>query len=283
MIESRAKRIVSKILIYFILTIVIIFIGFPLVYAFGGSFKTINEFLVGGTKIFPDVFQWKNYTNAWKHANFARYTLNSISFSLFSVIGTVITTSMTGYVMSRFNFPGKKALTFTFIVMLFLIGAVTLYPIFFLCNKMRLLNSIWGMVIAEVATLQPFYSILIMGYCDGIPRQIDESARIDGASTFHIYTRIILPIIKPILATAAILSFRDSWNNYMMPLAFTIAQPKLRTLTVGVVLLKDQGDGVAAWNTMLAGTIMSILPILIVYLFFNRYFIEGITQGAIKE
>ncbi|MGI5173973.1 carbohydrate ABC transporter permease [Treponema sp. OMZ 840] len=283
MLENKKKRIISQILVYFILVIVIAFIGFPLVYAFGGSFKTINEFLVGGTKIFPDAFQWQNYTKAWKQANFARYTLNSIFFSLFSVIGTVITTSMTGYIMSRFNFPGKKILTLIFAVMLFLIGAVTLYPIFLLCNKMGLLNSIWGMVIAEVATLQPFYSILIMGYCDGIPKQIDESARIDGAGTFRIYIGIILPIIKPILATSAILSFRDSWNNYMMPLAFTIAQPKLRTLTVGVVLLKDQGDGIAAWNTMLAGTIMSILPILIVYMFCNRYFIEGMTQGSIKE
>lgn len=283
MVTNRRKHIISLIAIYIILAIVIFVVAFPLLYAFGGSFKTINEFLVGGTKIFPEEFQWNNYVRAWNQANFSRYTMNSVLFSLFSVLGTVLTTSMTGYVMSRFNFPGKRILQSTFGIMLFLIGAVTLYPIFLLCNKLGLLNSIWGMVIAQVATLQPFYSILIMGYCDGIPKQIDESARIDGAGTFGIYRKIIMPIIKPILATSAILSFRDSWNNYMMPLAFTIAQPKLRTLTVGVVLLKDQGDGVAAWNIMLAGTVLSIVPILVVYLFFNRYFIEGMTQGALKE
>ena len=283
MVISKKRRIASLVAIYLILAIVIFIVAFPLVYAFGGSFKTINEFLVGGTQIFPEKFQWNNYVRAWSQANFSRYTFNSVMFSLSSVLGTVITASMTGYVMSRFNFPGKRLLQGTFGIMLFLIGAVTLYPIFLLCNKLGLLNSIWGMVIAQVATLQPFYSILIMGYCEGIPKQIDESARIDGAGVFGIYMRIIMPIIKPILATSAILSFRDSWNNYMMPLAFTIAQPKLRTLTVGVVLLKDQGDGVAAWNIMLAGTVLSIVPILVVYLFFNRYFIEGMTQGALKE
>ena len=283
MVTSKKRRVASLVAIYAVIAIVILIVAFPLVYAFGGSFKTINEFLVGGTQIFPEELQWNNYVRAWNQANFSRYTMNSVLFSLFSVLGTVITTSMTGYVLSRFDFPGKKALQSTFGLMLFLIGAVTLYPIFLLCNKLGLLNSIWGMVIAQIATLQPFYSILIMGYCDGIPKQIDESARIDGAGVFGIYAKIIMPVIKPILATSAILSFRDSWNNYMMPLAFTIAQPKLRTLTVGVVLLKDQGDGVAAWNIMLAGTVLSIVPILIVYMFFNRYFIEGMTQGALKE
>ena len=109
-------------------------VAFPLLYAFGGSFKTINEFLVGGTKIFPEEFQWNNYVRAWNQANFSRYTMNSVLFSLFSVLGTVLTTSMTGYVMSRFNFPGKRILQSTFGIMLCLIGAVTLYPIFLLCN-----------------------------------------------------------------------------------------------------------------------------------------------------
>lgn len=138
------------------------------------------------------------------------------------------------------------------------------------------------MVITQIATAQPFYCILVMGYCNGISKEIDEAATIDGASFFKVYTTILMPIMKPILATTGILAFRDTWNNYMMPLAFTLSRSELRPLTVGVVLLKDQGDGVAAWSTMLAGTVMSIVPILIVYLFLNRYFIEGITAGAIK-
>ena len=272
----------DMILLYALLAVIIFLLVFPLVYAVGGSFKSTEEFLLGGLKIFPETWRPENYMKAWKQANFARYTLNSVFFAVASVIGIIITSSMTGYAMSRCDFPGKKLLTGTFGFMMFLIGAVTLFPIFQLCRKLGLLDSIWGMVITQIATAQPFYCILVMGYCNGISKEIDEAATIDGASFFKVYTTILMPIMKPILATTGILAFRDTWNNYMMPLAFTLSRSELRPLTVGVVLLKDQGDGVAAWSTMLAGTVMSIVPILIVYLFLNRYFIEGITAGAIK-
>ncbi len=271
-----------KIALYIFLGIILVFICFPIVYAIGGSFKSLEDFLVGGLTIFPEKYHFENYITAWKQANFSRYTMNSIVFAGVSVIGTIITASMTGYTLSRSDFPGKKLLMSTFGFMLFLLGAVTLYPIFLLSKHLGLLNSIWGMVIAQVAASQPFFCILIMGYCDGISKEIDESARMDGASFFKTYYHIIFPIIKPIIATVAILQFRDAWNNFMMPLAFSLSKPQIRPLTVGVVMLKDQGEGVSAWNLMMAGTVLSIVPILIVYLFMNRYFIEGITQGAIK-
>lgn len=280
--SKKANHRRDMILLYALLAVIIFLLVFPLVYAVGGSFKSTEEFLLGGLKIFPETWRPENYMKAWKQANFARYTLNSVFFAVASVIGIIITSSMTGYAMSRCDFPGKKLLTGTFGFMMFLIGAVTLFPIFQLCRKLGLLDSIWGMVITQIATAQPFYCILVMGYCNGISKEIDEAATIDGASFFKVYTTILMPIMKPILATTGILAFRDTWNNYMMPLAFTLSRSELRPLTVGVVLLKDQGDGVDAWSTMLAGTVMSIVPILIVYLFLNRYFIEGITAGAIK-
>lgn len=280
--SKKANHRRDMILLYALLAVIIFLLVFPLVYAVGCSFKSTEEFLLGGLKIFPETWRPENYMKAWKQANFARYTLNSVFFAVASVIGIIITSSMTGYAMSRCDFPGKKLLTGTFGFMMFLIGAVTLFPIFQLCRKLGLLDSIWGMVITQIATAQPFYCILVMGYCNGISKEIDEAATIDGASFFKVYTTILMPIMKPILATTGILAFRDTWNNYMMPLAFTLSRSELRPLTVGVVLLKDQGDGVAAWSTMLAGTVMSIVPILIVYLFLNRYFIEGITAGAIK-
>ena len=278
----KVKDIRNMSFLYLGLGIVIFLLIFPLIYAIGGSLKSTEEFLLGGMKVFPTEWRWGNYLKAWNQANFARYTWNSIAFAVASVIGIVITTSMTGYTMSRCDFPGKKLLTGTFGFMMFLIGAVTLFPIFQLCKTLGLLDSIWGMVITQIATAQPFYCILVIGYCNGISKEIDEAATIDGAGFFRTYSTILMPIMKPILATTGILAFRDAWNNYMMPLAFTLSRSELRPLTVGVVLLKDQGDGVAAWSTMLAGTVMSIAPILIVYLILNRFFIEGITAGAIK-
>ncbi len=274
---------IGTIVIYAFLIIATILTLYPLFYAIGGSFKSLEEFLQGGMNLFPrQGGTIDNYITAWKQAKFGIYTVNSILFTVGSVILTVATTAMTGFVLSRADFVGKKLLIGLLGFMIFLLGAVTIYPIFRISRALGLLNSLWGMIIAQVAAAQPLFVMLVMGYCDGISKEIDEAATIDGASFFQIFAVIIFPIIKPILATVGLLAFRDAWNSFMLPLAFTIAKPELRPLTVGVVMLKDQGDGVTAWNLMLAGTIMALVPILVVYLFMNKYFIEGLTDGAVK-
>jgi raffinose/stachyose/melibiose transport system permease protein len=272
----------TVVIIYILLAIGMILVGFPLLYAFGGSFKSTLEFLSGGANILPRVWRWQNYVDAWKLANFGLYTFNSISVAALSVIGVIFTTSTTGYVLSRASFPGKKLIIGAFGFTLFITGVVTLFPIFKICKDLHLINSLWGLILAQIAVVQPVYSILAMSYVNGISKEIDESARIDGCSFFRIYWNIIFPIIKPIIATIALLTFRDAWNNFMMPLAFTLSKPQLRTLTVGVVQLRDQGEGISSWNLMIAGVVMSLAPIMVVYLFLNRFFITGITEGSIK-
>jgi raffinose/stachyose/melibiose transport system permease protein len=143
-------------------------------------------------------------------------------------------------------------------------------------------SSLWGMTLAQIAVAQPMYCILVQSYINGIPKELDDAAKMDGCNFFRIYWNVMLPIMKPIIATVSILSFRDAWNNYMMPLAFTLSKPQLRTLTIGVVALKDQGEGISAWNLMIAGTVMSLVPMIFIYLFFNRYFISGIMEGSVK-
>lgn len=273
----------TRILIYILMIVAVLLVAFPLVYAFFGSFKGTVEFLTGGGNILPKkTWRWQNYTDAWKTANFGVYTVNSLLFAALSVIGTLITTSMTGYVLSRSKMKIKNLLVGSFGVTLFVTGAITLYPIFKLCHALGFTSNLWGMTIVQIAVNQPIFSILVLNYVDGISREIDDAARIDGCGFFRIYWNIMVPIIKPIIATVSILSFRAAWNNYMMPLVFTLTKPALRTLTVGVVALKDQGEGISAWNLMIAGTVMSLVPMICVYLFLNRYFIAGITEGSVK-
>ncbi len=273
----------TRILIYTLMIVAVLLVAFPLVYAFFGSFKGTVEFLTGGGNILPKkAWRWQNYTDAWKTANFGVYTVNSLLFAALSVIGTLITTSMTGYVLSRSKMKIKNLLVGSFGVTLFVTGAITLYPIFKLCHALGFTSNLWGMTIVQIAVNQPIFSILVLNYVDGISREIDDAARIDGCGFFRIYWNIMVPIIKPIIATVSILSFRAAWNNYMMPLVFTLTKPALRTLTVGVVALKDQGEGISAWNLMIAGTVMSLIPMICVYLFLNRYFIAGITEGSVK-
>lgn len=272
-----------KILIYVGLIIFFLLVVFPLVYALFGSFKSTVDFLTGGSSLFPKKgWRLQNYSDAWRTANFGTYTINSILFSVISVVGTLFTTTMTGYAISRSKFKIKKMLVGSFGITLFITGAITMYPIYQLCQSIGLTSNLWGMVLVQMAENQAVFCILVANYVNGISREIDEAARIDGCGFFRIYWNIMLPIILPIIATVGILAFRNAWNNYMMPLVFTLSKPALRTLTVGVVALKDQGDGISAWNLMIAGTVISLLPMIVIYLFLNKFFIAGITEGSVK-
>ena len=115
-----------------------------------------------------------------------------------------------------------------------------------------------------------------------VPKELDEAAKIDGCTFFQTFYKIILPVLKPILATVALLSFRGGWNEYILPLVFTMTDASKRPLTVGVTMLKNAGDGAAAWNIMFAGATIAIVPILVIYIFASKYFINGMTAGAVK-
>lgn len=276
-------RKLCRFLMYGFLMSVLIFMLFPIIYAFFGSFKSVEEFLQGGVQIIPQVWRYQNYIEVIDKVNFGVYTINSMIFALASVLGILITTTMTGYILARKNFIGKKLMMGSFGAALFLTGATTLFPVVIICKHLGLLNSIWGMTIVQVAWAQPMYSILVMGYCSGISKSLDESAMLDGCNSFQIYWKVIMPIMKPINATIVLLAFREAWNAFMLPLAFTLTKPELRTLAVGIVNLKDGGgEGVSAWNLMIAGTVISILPMIIVYLAMNKYFLSGLSEGAVK-
>ncbi|MEG0369312.1 MAG: carbohydrate ABC transporter permease [Hungatella sp.] len=120
------------------------------------------------------------------------------------------------------------------------------------------------------------------GYMNTISKELDDAAKIDGCTFFQIYYKVILPLLKPILATTGLLSFRAGWNEYIMPLVFTMSNEKMRPLTVGVTMLKNSGDGTAAWNLMFAGATISIVPIVVLYIFTSKQFMSGMTAGAVK-
>ncbi len=138
------------------------------------------------------------------------------------------------------------------------------------------------MILISAAGSQATFIFLVRGYMNTTPKELDEAAKIDGCGFFHIYWKIILPILKPVLSAVALLSFRGGWNEYIMPMIFTMSNPSLRPLTVGVVSLRNMGDRAAAWNIMFAGSVISIVPIIILYMFTSKYFMEGMTVGAVK-
>ncbi len=274
----------SMILTYAFLLFMSVIAGFPVLYSVFGSFKPNVEFILGGARILPREWRFANYVEAWELANFAQYTWNSLYVSIPTVLLSLFFVSMAGYVFSRFRFPGRTIMLGTLLATMFLAtGTVTLYPIFRIARTLGIHQSLWGLIVVYVFSTNAAFIYLIMGYLGGIPREMDQAATIDGCSKFGIYWRIILPLSKPILATLGLLAFRASWNDFMLPLVFTMARPAMRTLTVGVIALRDTRDGAAAWNLMLAGTTISLVPIVVIYLITNKYFIRGITAGSVKE
>lgn len=270
-----------------ILTIFLIIVAgftlYPLIYIVFGSFKENAELLRGGTKLLPEKFVLDNYKEAWEKANFARYTLNSVIISLGVMLVTLFATSMSGYVFARENFRGKELLYSLFVAFMFVnVGSVTLRPLFELAVKLKMNQSLLSVILIAAGTAQTTYIFLVRGFVNTIPKELDEAAMIDGCTFFQIYHMVILPLLKPILATIALLSFRGGWNEYIMPLVFTMSNEKMRPLTVGVTMLKNSGDGTAAWNLMFAGATISIVPIVVIYIFSSKHFMSGMTAGAVK-
>lgn len=281
-VKSLNQKIGSFIVFVF-MAIVAFFTMYPIAYVVLGSFKENKELLAGGTSIFPTHWVFSNFAEAWNAANFATYTANSVFLAVGVMVLSLIISSMAGYVFARKNFKGKELLYGLFVMFMFInVGSVTLRPLFELAVDFNMNTSLVSVVLICTGMGQATYIFLVRGYMNTIPKELDEAAKMDGCSFFQTFYRIILPILRPIMATVALLSFRAGWNEYILPLVFTMTEPSKRPLTVGVNMLKNAGDGAAAWNIMFAGATIAIVPILIIYIFTSRYFIDGLTAGSVK-
>ena len=280
---KNAGKIFGRIAIYILLGTITIFALFPIIYILLSSFKSNQEILVGGVNLIPDRWLLDNYKQAWDLANFGRLTVNSIFYALGVVIGSVVASITAGYVFARGTTRFSKIVNKMLLASLFIsIGTLALYPQLSLAKMFGLSGTLWGPIIIRVFGMNATQVFIATGYVRQISREIDEAAQIDGCSFFKIFWKIIFPLCKPLVATTGLMAFRTAWSDYLLPYVFTISQKDKWPLVVGVVSLKSSGEAVSSWNLMLAGISISILPMLIVYLFLNRYFIAGLTEGSVK-
>lgn len=274
---------ISTTFTYLFLVCVALVTVYPIVYVILGSFKENKELVLGGINLLPQTFIVENYIQAWNKANFARYTLNSMFISISVMALTLIIATMAGYVFARRDFFLKEVIYGILIIFMFInVGSVSLRPLFELAVKVKLNTSLLPVIFIATGTGQATYIFLVRGYMNSIPKELDEAAKIDGCTFFQTYYKIILPVLKPVMASIALLSFRGAWNEYILPLVFTMTNESLRPLTVGVVALRKAGDGAAAWNIMFAGSTIAIVPILVVYILASKYFMGGLTTGSVK-
>lgn len=253
---------------------------FPIIIVMFGSFKTNLELTTGAT-ILPASWQFGNYATAWETANFSRYTWNSIFVSTMTTIGSLLVAAMAAYAVDRADFPGKRLYTGLLASTLFIsIGAVVMRPQFDLMVMLGLQKSLWGVILILISAHAATYFIMV-GFLRNIPRELDEAAWIDGCHPASVFWRIILPLLRPALAVAGLSVFQNSWNEYILPLVFTLGKPALQTLPVGLANLRYGIGAASESQLMLAGACISILPLLIVYLFANKSFMQ-VTLGAVK-
>lgn len=280
-LDTKGKIVQAIIII--LLSILAFLVIFPIIYITLGSFKSRTELLVGGMNIFPSTWHFENYANAWKQANFAKYTANSVVISVGVMAISLVFSTMAGYVFSRSQFKGKELIYGLFVMFMFInVGSVSIRPLFELATKTHMNKSLISVILFSAGAGQATYIFLARGYVDSVPRELDEAAKIDGCSFFMTFRRVIVPVLQPVIATIALLSFRQGWNEYILPLVFTMTNDKMRPLTVGVNMLKNSGDGAASWEIMFAGATIAVIPMVIVYLSFSKYFMGGSTAGAVK-
>jgi raffinose/stachyose/melibiose transport system permease protein len=276
----RINNILGKSILWIFLLVFAFITIVPVVITILGSFKTNIELTTGATFL-PSSWHFSNYSEAWRQADFSKYTVNSIVVALSVVVGTLLVSSMAAYVVDRTNFIGKKLyVSMQAFTMFVAVGAVVLRPQFDLMVKLNLHSSLWGVILILISAHASIFFILL-SFMKGIPRELDEAARIDGCSPARTFWRIILPLLTPGLGVGALFTFRGAWNEYLLPLVFTMTKPELQTLTVGLANLKYGISAASQTHYMMAGACLSILPILVAYIFANKSFMQ-MTAGSLK-
>lgn len=252
---------------------------YPFIWVISASVKS-NKEIFAGLNLIPEVVRLDNYVRAWTQANIGRYFFNTVFITFFSIVISVGSTALIGYVLGRYRFPGKKVIIGLFAAAIFLPEGYTIIPVFDLITALGLSGSLWGVTLAEAGGAHVIITLLFAGYFGQLPHELEEAARIDGAGFFRIFAQVYLPLAKPVVATAVILQFMSSWNSFLLPLVLTLARPELRTLAVGVYSFR--GEYLNDWAGMAAASTITLLPIILVFLFLQRYFVESIA-GALKS
>jgi len=268
---------VKNILWYVILLSFSLIFVLPIIWIFISSLKTSNEIFSWPPTILPNEVTFSNYITAFSKGNFVTYFKNSIFVAVTATALTLLINSMAGYALAKFDFKGNKVIFFLFIATLMIPLQVIMVPIFIVLRNLGLYNSLWGIIIPPAAT--PTGVFLVRQYMTTIPDEVLESARIDGASEWRIFSMIILPLSKPVLTALTIFSFMWRWNDFLWPFVVLSTESKY---TIQVAIANFVGQFSVDWNSLLAMNIVAMIPVLLVFLFFQRYFVKGIAMSGMK-
>ncbi len=276
--KNRKKRETVDVVANVIILFFAILNLFPLYWLFTSSLKNSSDVIKMPPDWFPKTFTLNNYVDVFQSQPALRWTFNSIYVSLISTIAVIIVSSLAAYAFSKLKFKGKNVIYIIFISSLMVPKEVMIVPLFRIIQNFDMVNTLNGMIWPNVATA--FGVFLLKGFFDTIPDSLREAARIDGAGEFYTFYKIILPIVKPGIGALFILNFVQVWNDYLWQLIVGQSENS-KTLMVGIATLMQDLNPNFAYK--MAGATVAAVPMLLIFIFFQKYFTKGLSIGAVKE
>ena len=276
--NKRTFSILKSLLIHTVLLAGTVIVAMPFLWMVTSSFKDKTQIFIFPPQWIPQPFVWQNYVNAWNAIPLGRFYLNSFFVAATVTIGQAIVCSMAAYVFARLQFPGRDVIFLLFLGTMMLPRQITLIPRFIIMKNLDWIDTYQALIIPFLAW--PLGTFLLRQSFLDIPTDLEDAARMDGCSRFRILFQIILPLSKPALATVAVFSFMNHWNTFLWPLIVIQTREKL-TLQVGLSMLRSELG--TEWPTLMAASVLSALPTIIVYFFAQRQFVAGITLTGLKS
>lgn len=269
----------GRLAVYALLVVAALITMTPFLTMISTSLKTQAFVLEMPPNLVPSEPTLENYGRAWTSSGFARYFLNSAIVTALHVAGVLLLSSMMAFAFARFEFRAKRPLFLALLATLMIPGMMLIIPQFLVARDLGLIDTRAGLVLFYIATQLAFVTFLLRGFFESVPKELEEAMYIDGASTWDVYWRLMLPLARPALATAGIFAFLFAWDEFVWALTI-INQPALRTLPIGIALF--QGAHSTAWGLVFAASLIAITPVIVVFVLFQRHFVSGLQAGALK-
>ena len=279
----KAKRIINKTIYHVLVFGFGLLMLYPLIWMFMSSFKDTNTIFTTATQLIPEKFTLANYANGWKGfagISFATFFKNSLFVTIVAMIGTLVSSALVAYGFSRCQFKGKKILFAAMMASMMLPGQILMVPQYLWYQKLGWVGSFAPLIVPYCFAVQGFFVYLMMNFIDGIPRELDEAAKIDGCSYYGIFGRIILPLMVPSLITGGIFSFMWRWDDFMSALLYINDATKY-PVSLALKLFSDPGSS-SDYGAMFAMATLSLIPIVLIFFIFQRYLVDGIATSGLK-
>ena len=275
--KKKSSAVLRRVLLYIVLILIAVIMVVPFLWMLSTSLKTQYDAVEIPPVWIPDPPRWENYVKLFTEQPMFQFMLNTIKIVFFVVLGQLFFSSLAAYSFARISFKGRNVVFFFYIATLMVPGQVTMIPTYLMFAKAGLTDNHLALILP--AFFSAFGVFLLRQFFMSLPRELEEAAEIDGCNPFMTYWRIMLPLVVPAMLTLGVFTLMNTWNDYMGPLIY-LSSPEKYTMTLGIAYFK--GVYTTQWNLVMAGSIVSVVPILIAYLCAQKYFIEGIAFSGVK-